>query len=242
MKIGIYSDLHLDFDRNPYSKWEKDTKEWDYTPEPDVFYINAGDTSSVASQRHAFFAKHPDDFVILGNHDYYSERDVNKGDPPLYNYTIRTGRQGPDFDNVAVAGATMWTDLVCQDDWAQYCFCLIDQEHFHGGPWSQEKYVGAHVLQKDYLMESKAEIIVSHHSPSYLSSHKKYIGSKFNASFHTEMAYEIMDMPHPPKLWIHGHTHDASDYMIGTTRVICHPRGYPGEPDHKNYQPKIVEI
>jgi hypothetical protein len=29
-------------------------------------------------------------------------------------------------------------------------------------------------------------------------------------------------------LWIHGHIHDAMDYMIGTTRV-ANRRGYPGE-------------
>jgi predicted phosphodiesterase len=30
-------------------------------------------------------------------------------------------------------------------------------------------------------------------------------------------------------LWIHGHTHDPFDYEINGTRVICNPRGYPGE-------------
>jgi hypothetical protein len=30
-------------------------------------------------------------------------------------------------------------------------------------------------------------------------------------------------------LWIHGHMHDPFDYEINGTRVICNPRGYPGE-------------
>jgi predicted phosphodiesterase len=30
-------------------------------------------------------------------------------------------------------------------------------------------------------------------------------------------------------LWIHGHTHAASDYVVGGTRVVCNPRGYPRE-------------
>jgi predicted phosphodiesterase len=50
-------------------------------------------------------------------------------------------------------------------------------------------------------------------------------------------------MKKPPKLIVHGHTHDPCDYMIGETRVICNPRGYPAEhPWYENYQPKIVEI
>ena len=30
-------------------------------------------------------------------------------------------------------------------------------------------------------------------------------------------------------LWIHGHTHTFFDYRAGGARVICNPRGYPGE-------------
>ena len=32
-----------------------------------------------------------------------------------------------------------------------------------------------------------------------------------------------------PVLWVHGHVHRKADYMIGSTRVICNPKGYPGE-------------
>jgi Icc-related predicted phosphoesterase len=33
-----------------------------------------------------------------------------------------------------------------------------------------------------------------------------------------------------PKLWVHGHTHDSCDYIAGErTRVVCNPKGYPGE-------------
>ena len=28
------------------------------------------------------------------------------------------------------------------------------------------------------------------------------------------------------KVWTHGHTHDTFDYMIGSTRIVCRPRGY----------------
>lgn len=29
-----------------------------------------------------------------------------------------------------------------------------------------------------------------------------------------------------PTLWIHGHTHEKADYMIGNTRIVSNPRGY----------------
>jgi hypothetical protein len=32
-----------------------------------------------------------------------------------------------------------------------------------------------------------------------------------------------------PALWVHGHTHDSYDYWVGSTRVVCNPRGYDDE-------------
>ena len=64
-----------------------------------------------------------------------------------------------------------------------------------------------------------------------------------NDFFATELSYKILDMKKPPKLIVHGHTHDACDYMIGETRVVCHPRGYPNEqPWYKDYQPLMIEV
>lgn len=41
------------------------------------------------------------------------------------------------------------------------------------------------------------------------------------------------------RLWIHGHIHAQSDYLIGETRVIANPRGYPRE-DVGDFQPDLV--
>jgi hypothetical protein len=45
------------------------------------------------------------------------------------------------------------------------------------------------------------------------------------------------------KLWIHGHTHDSSDYELNGTRVICNPRGYckAGKaPENTEFNPGLV--
>ncbi|MGZ8944193.1 MAG: metallophosphoesterase [Methylococcaceae bacterium] len=42
-------------------------------------------------------------------------------------------------------------------------------------------------------------------------------------------------------LWVHGHTHQAVDYEINGTLIICNPRGYPG--DEIGFNPDLlVEI
>jgi len=50
-----------------------------------------------------------------------------------------------------------------------------------------------------------------------------------------------MDRPQI-KLWTHGHMHNASDYMIGETRVVCNPRGYVGYESTNQFQLKYLEI
>ena len=39
--------------------------------------------------------------------------------------------------------------------------------------------------------------------------------------------------------WIHGHTHHAANYVVGGTRVISNPRGYPDEPV-QGFDPELV--
>jgi Icc-related predicted phosphoesterase len=41
------------------------------------------------------------------------------------------------------------------------------------------------------------------------------------------------------RIWVHGHLHDSADYSIGSTRVICNPRGYPEELN-AGFQPGLV--
>ena len=49
-------------------------------------------------------------------------------------------------------------------------------------------------------------------------------GSLLNACFVSD-AEHLID-GRLARLWIHGHTHDSSDYVLNGTRVVCNPRGY----------------
>jgi Icc-related predicted phosphoesterase len=103
--------------------------------------------------------------------------------------------------------------------------------------------MNAHTVHKHHLFDSGADIWVIHHLPSYQSVHEEYRNSDGNDFFATELSPKILDMVKPPKLIVHGHTHKQCDYMIGNTRVVCNPRGYPNENDwYQNYKPLIVEI
>lgn len=221
VKIGIISDLHMYRERP-----------WDFEPEDDVFYICAGDICEDADVRYAFINKHHNHmFAINGNHDYYGDTFSHA----KYHTLIR------EVNDIKIAGATLWTDLSKNLDWVYYVNGLIDYRYIKD--LNQDIMQEVHEYHKYFLLNSEADIIVSHHTPSYQSIHEKYRGSPFNASFSNNLEEEILAMYKPPKLWIHGHTHDRFDYMIGETRVICYPRGYKGEhEDHGNYKPLIVEV
>lgn len=226
MRIGIFSDLHLDHAAYIY----------DFEQHDDVdLWINAGDTATAPLLKNYFIEKVlPKQFWIDGNHDLYSHSVVKVvSDPDSYCVTHRQ-------DGILIAGAPLWTDLSNGLDWHRYRTQLIDCKYIED--WTFEKYMWHHCHQKDFLLSSGADIIVSHHLPSYLSINAKWIMSDCNSSFAVELSDRILSMPKPPKLWVHGHSHDSCDYMIGETRVISNPRGYPGEGNFRNYKPIFVDI
>jgi Icc-related predicted phosphoesterase len=86
-------------------------------------------------------------------------------------------------------------------------------------------------------------VVVGHHAPSKQSTHPRYQKEEImNGGYSTELSEFIMDHPQI-KLWTHGHTHEDFDYMIGSTRIVCNPRGYDGYENRADrFKLKFVEI
>jgi len=218
MKIAIIADLHCEF-----SEWV-----WPDETECDVI-INAGDTHPWPLQRDLKRKSFPDKpyIEVLGNHDYYGQQELA--------YCSSAYR----VDDTKFFGTTLWTDL----DLAQFELVknsLADSRQIVN--YTYEKMGELFTRGLDDILKSNADVIVTHHGPSFKSCSIKYQGSPLNCGFYSSLDDFILDMEKPPVLWVHGHTHDSSDYMIGKTRVVCHPRGYPHEVNHRNYKPKVIEI
>lgn len=86
-------------------------------------------------------------------------------------------------------------------------------------------------------------VVCTHHTPSFTSCHPKYADDReMNGGYHSDLSSLILEN-RQIKLWTHGHTHDMFDYMVGTTRVVCNPRGYYGyEAIADTFKLKIVEV
>jgi Icc-related predicted phosphoesterase len=114
------------------------------------------------------------------------------------------------------------------------------------GIWSPQDSVADHVAMLDHIDHATCNpgryIVVGHHAPSERSVHEYYKGDRLNGAFRTELDEFIKSRPQI-ELWVHGHMHNSSDYYIGSTRVVCNPRGYIGhEAQADRFELKYIEV
>jgi predicted phosphodiesterase len=236
MKIHILSDLHLEF--GAYNIQALDV---------DVITL-AGDIGvglkglKWAAEYLKSFAGHI--IYIAGNHEFYRQ-DINMLREDMQSYCSTQERlhflddDEVIIDGVRFLGATLWTDFELFGDNAKdrsmieakrYLndyrlifneFELLSTEDTLRLNQESVLWLKHKLIDENY--DGKT-VILTHHLPSKLSCLPKYLndGTYLSACFASNLDYLF----NHSELWIHGHTHDSFDYMVGKTRVICNPRGY----------------
>lgn len=235
MKIQVISDIHLEFG----------VREFDFT-KADLLVL-AGDVSigmagfTWISER----VKNIPVIYVLGNHEYY------KNSYPKLLHKLKKAAEGTNihvlendsvvFDSIAFHGCTLWTNFElfgdptiagyeCQQKMNDYHLIRKDPSY------SRLRAIDTHVMHNESikwletsLNESKAKInvVVTHHAPSIKSVKEADRNNLISSAYASNLENFILRTQ--PKLWIHGHIHEQSDYFIGQTRVIANPVGYPGE-------------
>lgn len=66
-------------------------------------------------------------------------------------------------------------------------------------------------------------VVVTHHAPAAGSVAKRYASDWATPAFVSALPEEFFA---GVDVWVHGHTHTAFDYQVGTCRVVSNPRGY----------------
>jgi len=184
---------------------------------------------------------------VMGNHEHYgyqfhkTYKHIKEQLPPnvylLENETL-------DIEDVTFVGATLWTDMNNNDwhtiyhakkamnDYRQVTMLNEAKQTYHR--LIPEHTILVHDRSKAYIRDvvtnhpTRKYVVVTHHAPTKASLHPRYINDVLmNGSYSSDLSEFILDNSQI-KAWVHGHTHDSFDYMVGTTRILCNPRGYAG--------------
>lgn len=178
--------------------------------------------------------------IVEGNHEFY-EGDIN--DKPAFKYpknVILLKNNTFVYEDIVFYGGTMWANLSQLSSLDQYNIkhmindfdIITDKENNRKFTIERMGDLYNEFIENLYethlnLKEGQKLCVISHFAPSLKSVTPRYAGSSINPYFCNEIDELINGMD--IKCWWHGHVHSIHDYMIGNTRVLCNPRGYPRE-------------
>ncbi|CAB4134480.1 Calcineurin-like phosphoesterase domain, ApaH type [uncultured Caudovirales phage] len=259
MKISIVSDLHLEFcyNKNIMPKLDNVDNAETLVLAGDIFppaHFNPK-VDFIAEVR-AFLldlkSKWKHVLAIAGNHEYYGWNIQEAGQylKKFYNELgiVFLDDSVKDIEGVRFIGSTLWTDMNKGSALAQSNAksMLYDFSCITNGPGKRLSPYDTTVFHRNSAafiraMREPGCVVITHHLPSWGSVSQRFRNplDLTNYCFYSDLDDMILDSG--IKLWIHGHTHDACDYMLGDTRVVCNPLGYPGE-NGRAYGPVTVEI
>ena len=232
MRIRIYSDLHLE--REPFSPKDGDAD----------LVVLAGDIANGAAGiewARAMFTVPV--LYLAGNHEYY-DGEFESVQSAMQSATGGTVAlldcSGRAIDGVRFLGCTLWTDYSLAAaaerpaviESARKLNPDYQKIRFGSRAMAPEDAIALCGRHRRWLCDELARpfhgttVVITHFAPHPRSIAPKYADHRANPAFVVDMDEA---MGPPAALWIHGHTHTRFDYKVRGTRVVCNPRGYPGE-------------
>ena len=243
MRIRPVSDLHEEF-----MPWDPGTA----TPEHDVVVI-AGDLVTRMSRGpariHALGLDERPVIYVGGNHEHYgSKRDSELAKAREAAAAFPNVHVLQD-DEVVIGGtrflgATLWTDFRLFGEERQREAMVLAGSKGAG----MNDYQRIRLASRDYArfrpLDSVSEhmrtvawlkarlsepfdgptVVVTHHAPSVLSLPDDMRDDLLSSAYASRLDELVASSG--AALWVHGHIHEAQDYVLGATRVLSNPRGY----------------
>ena len=245
MRLHILSDLHLEF--APFEP----------APVHAEVVILAGDVHPGYLGLEWILENFPKVpvLLVLGNHEFYGH-DILKLTRELKERCQGTNIHILENDRVEIGdvtflGATLWTDFALLGDvaaaQAEAAFQMTDYRRIQLGsetskfhPRDSRKMHLESVMwltEQARLNAGKKTVIVTHHAPSPRSVKLKNQNRPLNPAYASNL--ETLVESSGAILWVHGHIHHCSDYVLGATRVLANTRGYPEE-EVPGFDPALV--
>lgn len=234
-------------------------------PEPINTLVKLGSRQQSAQRYRAFLKRCSEAFphviYIAGNHEFYHGK-FHASLDDLYNecskfpnvYFMENDLKV--INGVNFVGCTLWTDMNKGDPLTLHAvanmmndYRIIKEDSKNYTKLRPAQTMARHRNSMEYIRNvvggrpSEKFVVVGHMAPSFLSVHEKYKNDTvINGAYASDLSEFILDNPQI-KIWTHGHTHHNFDYMIGTTRIVCNPRGYEGyEVQAENFKLQYLEL
>jgi len=203
----------------------------------------------------------PHVIYVAGNHEFYHGKffasiDHLREECAKYPNIYFLENDVKVINDIVFMGATLWTDCNKHDPFTLHAladmmndFRIIRHDQSGYRALKPADIADRHrktlqyfkTVMDGYPQEQKF-VVVGHHTPSHMSCHPQYAHDYImNGGYHSDLSDFILDHPQI-KLWTHGHTHHPFDYVLGSTRVVCNPRGYEsdGYTEDTGWNPNIV--
>jgi len=243
VRVQVLSDLHFEFDEDGGEAFAREV------PVSGDVLVLAGDLLPLRSLEDAkrtfgwFCEPFPHVVFLPGNHEYYRTSPTN-GDAVLAAcaesfanlHVLNPGVAT--IEDTRFVGAPLWFAPTPEE--AKYRRLVNDFRLIDGFvPWVHE----THVAHLGFLRSNvrRGDVVVTHYLPHPRSVAPQFAGSALNRFFLAEDAADLVERA-GARLWIHGHTHARCDYLVGETRVVCNPRGYPQEATHPIDVGFVIEV
>lgn len=238
VRVQVMSDLHLEFVERGGSYAVDGFFDGLDPADVDVLVL-AGDITRAGrilkdlSRFARIYGESEADVVYVpGNHEYYGtdpktvETHMIEADTNNENLHVLGVAGTAIVKGLRFVGGTLWFPeydpaTVAAGRWSMNDFNLISGFE----PWVYEAHADCVRTIESYA--AAADVVVTHHLPSRVCIAPEFQTSPLNPFFVHDMTPTI-ERDQPP-LWIYGHTHFPQEHLIGETRLVCNPKGYPGE-------------
>lgn len=253
MRVHVMSDIHFEHMRREFGEGFFKQHEELLKRDPADVLVLAGDICQIGRHERFWEAKvaqlispYKKAIYVPGNHEYYGysflegDRFFEQIDQsPNFSNLIQLDHGPFEYGGHRFIGNTMWFPDTGEDRWTKRMMSDFSVIGTGASPFEPEVYQRHEQFKLKVMANLRAgDVVVTHHSPLPQSIHPQFAGSPINPFFMADMSAYLHEGT-LPRLWIHGHTHNAFDYeyQVGQAkmRVYCNPHGYPFEGENPQF-------
>lgn len=237
MLIRILSDLHLE--ASPTYRPEK------HPSDKDTTLILAGDICEIerVALLNGFLLEMSQQFknvlYVAGNHEYYNGHITSSAQKleeyiSYFDNVFFLDNKSIVLNGIKFIGTTLWTDidkgnplskLVVGKNMNDYYAIHIGNRNITPDDTIKMFHENVKFLTSELESSDGKTVVITHHAPSFMSIHEQYRNNELNGAYASDLSDLILK--YSPDIMIHGHMHNGFDYMLGDTRIVCNPKGYP---------------